>query len=87
MAADRAACLFGIARETEEAMASLLGVLWEAELDQPALASFIDQNWLEGAGRPGTTEFFTGTLERLMALDVLDEEGRPRAFCRITPDP
>src|SRR5471032_2984224 len=39
-AADRAACLFGIAREREEAMASLLGILWEIELGQPALASF-----------------------------------------------
>src|ERR1700730_5837359 len=28
-AADRAACLFGVAREREEAMASLLGILWE----------------------------------------------------------
>src|SRR5271154_5590496 len=46
---DRAECaalLFGLAREREEAMASLLGILWEAELSQPALASFLDQNWL-----------------------------------------
>src|SRR5882672_6970116 len=42
-AADRAACLFGVAREREEALASLLGIMWEAELGQPALASFLDQ--------------------------------------------
>src|SRR5258708_35070632 len=44
--------LFGLAREREEAMASALRVLWEAELGHPALASFLDQNWLEAAGRP-----------------------------------
>jgi hypothetical protein len=36
----RAAAL--LAREREEAMASLLGVLWEIELGQPGLASFLD---------------------------------------------
>ena len=50
--AQRQAVLHGVDREREEAKASLLGILWEAELGQPALASFLDQNWLEGAGAP-----------------------------------
>src|SRR5579875_826361 len=44
--AERAATVFGAERENEEAMASLLGVLWEVELGQPGFASFLDQNWL-----------------------------------------
>ena len=47
-AAARATLLTGMAREREEAMASLLGILWEVELGQPGFASFLDQNWLEG---------------------------------------
>ena len=50
-AAERAATVPLIDREGEEAAASLLGILWEAELGQPALASFLDQNWLEGMDR------------------------------------
>ena len=40
-----------------EAEASLLGILWEAALGQPALASFLDQNWLEGLERSAATHF------------------------------
>ena len=48
-AAARAAVLSPLAREEDEAAASLLGIIWEAKLGQPALASFLDQNWLEGS--------------------------------------
>jgi len=47
-AAERAATLSALEREADEAAASLLGIVWEAVLGQPALASFLDQNWLEG---------------------------------------
>src|SRR5262249_9136961 len=47
-AAERAAILPPLARDEDETAASLLGILWEARLAQPALASFLDQNWLEG---------------------------------------
>src|ERR1700730_7061164 len=50
-AAERALALPLLEREAEEAEASLLGILWEAALGQPALASFLDQNWLEGLER------------------------------------
>src|SRR5947209_2076512 len=43
--------------EADEAEASLLGILWEAALSQPALASFLDQNWLEGLERAAARHF------------------------------
>ena len=57
--AERAAILPPLAREADEAAASLLGIVWEAELGQPALASFVDQNWLEGLDRSAPRHFTT----------------------------
>src|SRR5437016_1949234 len=56
-AAARAAVLSSLAREEDEAAASLLGIIWEAELGQPALSSFLDQNWLEGLERSAPSHF------------------------------
>jgi hypothetical protein len=71
-AAKRAAVLAPLARAEDEAVASLLGVVWEAELGQPALASFLDQNWLEGLERSAAAHFTVvlGTLQdrRLLGL-------------------
>jgi hypothetical protein len=83
MAADRAASVFGIERETEEAEASLLGILWEVELGHPALASFLDQNWLEGAGRRGAATHFEATLDRLCDAGVLDGALHPTLNLRL----
>jgi hypothetical protein len=55
--AERAAVLSPLARDEEEASASLLGIVWEARLHQPALASFLDQNWLEGLERSAASHF------------------------------
>lgn len=77
-AADRAASVFGLAREREEALASLLGVLWEVELGQPGLASFLDQNWLEGAERPTSPTHFTKVCTQLQRLGLVDPLGRPQ---------
>jgi len=55
--AERAASVAVLEREADEAAASLLGILWEAELGQPALASFLDQNWLEGLERSAAAHF------------------------------
>jgi len=63
--AERAARLAVLEREADEAMASLLGILWEAELAQPALASFLDQNWLEALERSAAAHF-TAVLQRLI---------------------
>jgi hypothetical protein len=62
--AERAAILSPLARDEDEAAASLLGILWEARLRQPALASFLDQNWLEGLDRSAAAHF-TAVLARL----------------------
>jgi hypothetical protein len=56
-AAMAAAVLSPLARDEDEAAASLLGILWEARLGQPALASFLDQNWLEGLERSAAAHF------------------------------
>jgi hypothetical protein len=82
-AAERAARLFGLAREREEAMASLLGMLWELALGHPALASFLDQNWLEGAGAP---RHFETVLARLGAEGFIDADGRPTRRVRQAAD-
>ena len=76
-AATAAARLFGLECEREEAMASLLGILWEVEFGQPGLASFLDQNWLEGADRPGTATHFAHILAALRAGGFLDADDRP----------
>ena len=67
--AERAATLPILEREADEAAASLLGILWEAELGQPALASFLDQNWLEGLERSAAAHF-TAALNRLIAAQL-----------------
>jgi len=84
--ADAARAADAQTRETEEAMASLLGILWEVELGQPAIHAFQEQNWLEGAGRPGTAEFFRATLQRLGDIGLVDDEGRPSYTVRISPE-
>ena len=69
-AAERAAVLPMVEREADEARASLLGILWEATLGQPALASFLDQNWLEGLDRSAAAQF-----------DQVIDELRQRGVC------
>jgi hypothetical protein len=70
-AAERAAILQIAERDADEAAASLLGILWEAALGQPALASFLDQNWLEGLDRAAAPHF-TAVLCRLQRLGVVE---------------
>ena|SRR5487761_146557 len=84
--AARAQSLFGLAREREEAMASLLGILWEAELGHPALASLLDQNWLEGAGRSGTVAHFVDIVAALENGGFVDRAGRPQMRLRQHAD-
>ena len=45
--ADAACCVDNATKEEEELLASLLGILFEAALGQPAISAFIEQNWLE----------------------------------------
>ena len=75
--AERAAVLALTAREADEAAASLLGILWETRLGQPALASFLDQNWLEGLDRSAAAHFsavLAGLRRRgVLAIDLQPE--------------
>src|SRR6516162_10185809 len=75
-AAERAAVLPPLAREADEAAASLLGIIWEAALGQPALASFLDQNWLEGLDRSAAGHF-TVVVETLRQRELLKVEQAP----------
>jgi hypothetical protein len=84
--ADGARRLDDAAREIEEQLASLLGVLWEIELGQPGIGAFQEQNWLEGAGRPSAAQFLIERLDQLIALGLADEDGRPLTTVRIAPD-
>ena len=85
-AAERAALLSILERDREEAAVSLLGILWETALGHPALASFLDQNWLEGAGGDAAARHFTTILHRLHAGGFVDAAGRPRRRLRTEPD-
>ena len=70
-AAEAAAVAPLLEREADEAEASLLGILWEAALGQPALASFLDQNWLEGLDR-SAARHFTEVFARLQRRGLTD---------------
>ncbi len=98
-AAARAAVLSPLAREADEAAASLLGIIWEAELGQPALASFLDQNWLEGLQRSAHSHF-AAVLDELQRRGFFDprwpalsgragthRSGRAAAARTAEPDP
>ena len=75
--AESAAVLSGTERDREEAMASLLGILWEVRLRQPALASFLDQNWLEGVAGGRAARHFTSVLQSLRDEGFVNAEARP----------
>jgi hypothetical protein len=77
-AAERAARVALPEREADEAAASLLGIIWEAALGQPALASFLDQNWLEGLDRSAPAHF-SAVLETLRRRGMLSSDLMPVA--------
>lgn len=75
--ADAARCVTDGVKEHEELMASLLGILWEAALDQPAIHAFIEQNWLESWERPAAGDQFRRTVDDLIARRLIGEDGIP----------
>jgi len=76
-AADRAAVADFDTRQREETQASMLGILWEAALDQPAFLAFQEQNWLEGWDRPATAAAIAATVDALHARGLIDATGAP----------
>lgn len=75
--ADRAIAVDRESQIREEALASLLGILWEVELAQPALLAFLEQNWLEGWDRAACAENLAENVEALFAAGLIDADGRP----------
>jgi hypothetical protein len=67
----------GAEREAEEVLTSLLGILWEAELGQPAILACLEQNWLEGAHRASTVMFFADAIDQLYQAGLIGDDGRP----------
>jgi len=61
----------------EEALASLLGILWEVELGQPAILAFLEQNWLEGWERSACAGNFAEAVGKLHERGLIDKAGRP----------
>jgi hypothetical protein len=64
-------------KEREELLASLLGILWEAALGQPAIHAFIEQNWLEAWERPAAGDQFRRTIDELGARGLIGADGVP----------
>lgn len=84
--ADAAMSVFGAEREMEEALASLLGILWEVELNQPAICAFAEQNWLEGIDQRHNRAHFLKILGHLHRFGLVDDSGRPTRALREEDD-
>jgi hypothetical protein len=75
--ANAAFCVSEEHRETEEVLTSLLGILWEAELGQPAILACLEQNWLEGPHRASTVAFFADAIDTLHHAGLIGADGHP----------
>lgn len=78
-AANAARCVTDAVKEREELLASLLGILWEVALGQPAIHAFVEQNWLEAWDRPAAAHQFRRTVEELVARGLINSGGVPYA--------
>lgn len=84
--ADAVWCLPGARRDVEEGLASLLGILWEAELGHPAILALLEQNWLEGRDSPLNRDHFIKMTGLLARHGFIDAEGRPTKALRDLDD-
>lgn len=75
--ANAALCTSENLRQEEECLTSILGILWEAELGQPAILAFLEQNWMEGWERPSAIAYFAHMVEQLHADGLIDAEACP----------
>lgn len=79
-----AACCVGIdVKAGEELLASLLGILWEAALGQPAVVAFVEQNWLEAWQRPAALEQFDRAVAALSERNLIGADGLPRGHTEL----
>lgn len=79
--ADAARVVDDVGQQEDEALSSLLGILLEAALGQPAIQAFLEQNWLEGHERPGAAQHFRAVVAALRRRGLIDADGRPT--CRL----
>ncbi len=84
--ADAVRTVSDLQADVEEGLASLLGILWEAELGQPALPAFLEQNWLEGGVDRRNVGHFLKIVDRLAAHGLIDPHGRPTRALRTQDD-
>lgn len=84
--ADAVQTLFCPERDVEEALCSLLGILWEAELGQPAVLAFLEQNWMEGGAKRHNLAHFRKIVRWLRAMDLIGDDGRPTRNLRQEGD-
>lgn len=78
--------LFGADADFEEGLSSLLGILWEAELGQPAILAFLEQNWLEGGMSLHNVAHFHKVVGLLAEWGLIDAAGRPTRRLRPIED-
>ncbi len=84
--ADAVQTVFGLSADVEEGVASLQGILWEAELGQPALLAFVEQNWLEGGVSLHNVRHFGKMIDLMATHGMVDESGRPTRTLRRQDD-
>lgn len=84
--ADKIRRVTDLEADIEEALASLLGILWEAELGQPAVAAFLEQNWLEGGATPRNLDHFCKIVTVLATHGLIDHRGQPTRVLREQAD-
>jgi hypothetical protein len=84
--ADAVETLFLPERDVEEGLSSLLGILWEAELGQPAVLAFLEQNWLEGGTSLHNLAHFRKSVRWLREMGLIDDDARPTTGLRDEGD-
>ena len=85
-AANAVQTVFGAQADMEEGLSSLLGILWEAELGQPAILAFLEQNWLEGGADARNVNHFLRMVKVLRRHDLIDDRGHPTRALRVMED-
>jgi len=84
--ADAVRTVFGADGDFEEGLSSLLGILWEADLGQPAMLAFLEQNWLEGGMSLHNVAHFLKVVGLLADWGLIDGDGRPTRALRAIED-
>ncbi|MCR6630641.1 MAG: hypothetical protein NVV74_11655 [Magnetospirillum sp.] len=84
--ADAVQTLFCPERDVEEALCSLLGILWEAELGQPSILAFLEQNWMEGGANLQNVAHFRKIVRWLHQMELIDDDGGPTRNLRQEGD-